>query len=65
MALQYKPRETDLFLDSETELYDDLLELVHSLTYYQRSISPPMWHFLEQLYHLFKGPGVDFVEGAF
>jgi hypothetical protein len=45
------------------ELYDDLLELAHSLTYYQRSISPQMWQFFEQLFQLFKGTGVDFVEG--
>jgi hypothetical protein len=52
-----------IFLPIVTELYDDLLELAHSLTYYQRSISPTMWQFFEQLYHLFKGSGVNFVEG--
>lgn len=55
---------SDMF-DLLTELYDDLFELAHSLTYYQRSISPNMWQFFEQMYHLLKGSGVDFVEGEF
>lgn len=53
------------FIPALVELYDDLLELAHSLTYYQRSISPQMWQFFEQLFQLFKGSGVDFVEGEY
>lgn len=45
------------------ELYDDLFELVHSLTYFQRSISPDMWKFFEAMYTLVKGTGIDFIEG--
>ena len=44
------------------ELYDDLFELAHSITYYQRSISHNMWLFFEQIYALVKGTGIDFIE---
>lgn len=44
------------------ELYDELFELAHSITYFQRSISNDMWRFFEQLYGLVKGSGIDFIE---
>ena len=44
------------------ELYDDLFDLMHSVTYFQRSISDNMWLLFEQIYTLFKGPGIDFIE---
>lgn len=47
------------------ELYDDLFELAHSLTYFQRSISQNMWGFFEQMYRLLKGHGIDYLEGQY
>ncbi len=45
------------------DLFDNMYELVDSLTYKLRSISPSMWPVLELTYRLFKHEAVDFLEG--
>ena len=40
-----------------------MYELVDSLTYKLRSISPSMWPVFELTYSLFKHEAVDFLEG--
>ncbi|KAF4617901.1 hypothetical protein D9613_006252 [Agrocybe pediades] len=44
------------------DLFDNMYELVDSLTYKLRSISPNMWPVLEVTYKLFKHEAVDFLE---
>ncbi|KJA23271.1 hypothetical protein HYPSUDRAFT_40079 [Hypholoma sublateritium FD-334 SS-4] len=44
------------------DLFDNMYELVDSLTYKLRSISPSMWPVLELTYRLFKHEAVDFLE---
>ncbi|KAF9013048.1 armadillo-type protein [Cyathus striatus] len=44
------------------DLFDNMYELVDSLTYKLRSISPNMWPVFEQTYKLFKNDAVDFLE---
>lgn len=46
------------------ELYDDLFELAHSITYFQRTVTLPMWQFFEQLHAMIKGSGIDFIAEA-
>ena len=45
------------------DLFDNMYELVDSLTYKLRAISPSMWPVLELTYRLFKQEAVDFLEG--
>lgn len=51
---------TNLFPDLLTNAYD----LVDSLTFTVRSISPSMWPIFELTYKLFKSEAEDFLEGA-
>ncbi|KAF8157919.1 armadillo-type protein [Crassisporium funariophilum] len=44
------------------DLFDNMYELVDSLTYKLRSISPSMWPVFELTYRLFKNEAVDFLE---
>ncbi|KAF9481128.1 ARM repeat-containing protein [Pholiota conissans] len=44
------------------DLFDNMYELVDSLTYKLRAISPSMWPVLELTYMLFKHEAVDFLE---
>ncbi|PPQ78743.1 hypothetical protein CVT25_010746 [Psilocybe cyanescens] len=44
------------------DLFDNMYELVDSLTYKLRSISPSMWPVFELTYRLFKHEAVDFLE---
>jgi hypothetical protein len=46
------------------DLFDNMYELVDSLTYKLRSISAQMWPVFELTYRLFKHEAVDFLEGA-
>ncbi|EST07572.1 Exportin/Importin, Cse1-like protein [Kalmanozyma brasiliensis GHG001] len=43
------------------ELFDDCLELTDTLTYYQKKVSPGMWHIFTLIYKSFKGPGIDYL----
>ncbi|KAF8887163.1 armadillo-type protein [Infundibulicybe gibba] len=45
------------------DLFDDMYDLVDSLTFKLRAISPNMWPVFEQTYALFKSDAVDFLEG--
>ncbi|KAF8956524.1 armadillo-type protein [Flammula alnicola] len=44
------------------DLFDNMYELVDSLTYKLRAISPSMWPVFELTYRLFKHEAVDFLE---
>ncbi|GAC96374.1 hypothetical protein PHSY_003954 [Pseudozyma hubeiensis SY62] len=43
------------------ELFDDCLELTDTLTYYQKKVSPGMWHIFTLIYKSFKGAGIDYL----
>ena len=45
------------------DLFDNMYELVDSLTFKLRSISPSMWPVFELTYKLFKSDAVDFLDG--
>lgn len=61
-------RLTSIFLreltEMEIDLFDNVYELVDSLTYKTRTISPSMWPVFEITYKLFKSEAVDFLEGT-
>ncbi|KAG6919218.1 hypothetical protein DXG01_008013 [Tephrocybe rancida] len=44
------------------DLFDNMYELVDSLTFKLRSIAPNMWPIFEQTYKLFKSDAVDFLD---
>ncbi|KAG5643336.1 hypothetical protein DXG03_001055 [Asterophora parasitica] len=44
------------------DLFDNVYDLVDSLTFKLRSIAPSMWPIFEQTYKLFKSDAVDFLE---
>ncbi|KAF8625982.1 hypothetical protein AX17_006706 [Amanita inopinata Kibby_2008] len=44
------------------ELFDNMYDLVDSLTFRMRTISPNMWPVLEHTYKLFKSEAVDFLD---
>lgn len=46
------------------DLFDNMYDLVDSLTFKLRSISPSMWPVFELTYKLFKSDAVDFLDGA-
>ena len=46
------------------DLLDNMYELVDSLTYRLKAISPSMWRVFELTYAIFKGEAVDFLEGG-
>lgn len=46
------------------DLFDNMYDLVDSLTFKLRSISPNMWPVFEITYKLFKSDAVDFLEGG-
>ncbi|SPC66853.1 related to NMD5 - Nam7p interacting protein (Importin-8) [Ustilago sp. UG-2017b] len=43
------------------ELFDDCLELTDTLTYYQKKVSPGMWHIFTLIYKSFKAAGIDYL----
>lgn len=45
------------------DLFDNMFDLVDSLTFRTHSISPGMWPVFELTYDLFKSDAVDFLEG--
>lgn len=45
------------------DLFDNMYELVDSLTFKLRAISPSMWPVYELTYRLFKADAVDFLDG--
>ena len=45
------------------DVLDHALDLVDSLTFNLKTISPDMWPIFEQMYKLFKGNVIDFLEG--
>lgn len=45
------------------DLFDNMFDLVDSLTFRTHSISPSMWPVFELTYELFKSDAVDFLEG--
>lgn len=46
------------------ELLTEALEIIDTLTYFRKVISPGMWHVFELLHGSFDGMGVDFLDGA-
>ncbi|KAI6098151.1 armadillo-type protein [Pisolithus sp. B1] len=46
------------------ELFDNMFDLVDSLTFRTHSISPNMWPIFELMYELFKSDAVDFLDGG-
>ncbi|KAI0057803.1 ARM repeat-containing protein [Artomyces pyxidatus] len=44
------------------DLFDNMYDLVDSLTFKTRSISPNMWPVFEQTYSLFKSDAIDFLD---
>ena len=46
-----------------TDLFDNVYELVDSLTFKSRSISPNMWSVFELTYELFRTDAIDFLDG--
>jgi len=49
-------------IESETvDLYDDCFQLTDVLTYYQKRISPGMWHIFTLMYKSFKSSGIDYL----
>lgn len=47
------------------DLFDNMYDLVDSLTFKLRAISPNLWPVFELTYNLFKSDAVDFLEGTF
>lgn len=45
------------------DLFDNVYELVDSLTFKTRSISPNMWPVFELTYDLFRTDAIDFLDG--
>lgn len=45
------------------DLFDNMYELIDSLTFKLRTVSPSMWPIFELTYKLFKSDAVDFLEG--
>jgi hypothetical protein len=45
------------------DLFDNMYDLVDSLTFKLHSISPSMWPVFELTYKLFKSEAVDFLDG--
>jgi hypothetical protein len=45
------------------DLFDNVYELVDSLTFKSRSISPNMWRIFELTYELFRTDAIDFLDG--
>jgi hypothetical protein len=45
------------------DLFDNMYELVDSLTFKSRSISPNMWPVFELTYELFRSDAIDFLDG--
>ena len=45
------------------DLFDNVYELVDSLTFKSRSISPNMWRVFELTYELFRTDAIDFLDG--
>lgn len=52
------------YMHDYLDLFNNMYELVDSLTYKLRSVSPSMWRVFELTYTLFKGDAVDFLEGV-
>ena len=51
-------------MDIVLDMLDTVYELVDSLTYKLRRISPGMWPVFEATYRLFKSDAIDFLEGT-
>jgi hypothetical protein len=47
------------------DLFDNVYDLVDSLTFNLRSISPQMWPIFEKTYELFKSDAIDFLDGIY
>jgi hypothetical protein len=45
-------------------IYDEICEILDSLLFYQKNVSPAMWQTFEHLYAAFKGDGVDYIDGG-
>jgi hypothetical protein len=50
--------------DKKIDLFDNMYELVDSLTFKLRAISPSLWPIFEATYKLFKSDAIDFLDGA-
>ena len=47
-----------------SDLFDNMYDLVDSLTFKTHQISPNMWPIFEITYTLFKSDAIDFLDGA-
>lgn len=47
------------------DLYDDVFELLDTITYQLKQITPGMWSLFETVHKIVKGQGVDFIEEIF
>lgn len=45
------------------DLFDNMYDLVDSLTFKMRNISPNMWPVFELTYKMFKSDAIDFLDG--
>ena len=45
------------------DLFDNVYDLVDSLTFKSRNISPNMWRVYELTYELFRTDAIDFLDG--
>lgn len=46
------------------DLFDNMYDLVDSLTFKSRTISPNMWRVFELTYELFRSDAIDFLDGS-
>jgi hypothetical protein len=49
---------------SQADLFDNMYDVVDSLTFKLRAISPNLWPVFELTYNFFKSDAVNFLEGA-
>lgn len=49
----------------DAELYDEVFEILDSLSFFQKKISPVMWPLFEATYQSFKGSASDYFSGSF
>ena len=47
------------------DLFDNMYDLVDSLTFKSRTISPNMWRVFELTYELFRSDAIDFLDGSY
>lgn len=46
-----------------SDLYDDMFDVIDTLLFYQKRISPDFWRVYELIYKSIKSEGVDYLDG--